>query len=89
MYFQHFTIERVFQHQYTVQRLQPVYQQQSWRWPRDSQRLWPQCKPGDSNSDEYLDGVDGGAEGGDIDNDGADYDNYLQLIMMVLIIIII
>ena len=36
-----------------------------------------------------FDGDDGGAEGGDIDNDGADYDNYLQLIMMVLIIIII
>ena len=81
---------RVFQHQYTVQRLQPVYQQQSWRWPRGSQRLWPQCKPGESKIDEYFDDNDGGgADGGDIDNDGADYDNYLQIIMMVLIIIII
>ena len=32
-----------------------------------------------------TDDDDGGADGGDIDNDGADYDNYLQLIMMVLI----
>ena len=36
-----------------------------------------------------TDDDDGGADGGDIDNDGADYDNYLQMFLMVLIIMII